>query len=282
MKAWISLSELRLGLRFLRKQPVVTLTTVLTLAVGIGIATTGFTLLDSVLYSKLPYPNGDRFVLLEAYTEPDAQRTRVGQDRFRFLAERASSLEHLGAFRDTQVNLTLPSGEVVSVPGATLTPDSVRVFPYAPVIGRLLRKEDGDRGAAPVVLLRESLWRRHFSADPQVVGTMATVSGVRRTIVGVMPDEFEFPNSGEVWLPLGESGASATAWASARAFGILRADQEPASRTRRSRRCPRSSRPTRRPRPACASSSCASPRRCRAASKCSASCSSGAWSSCSW
>src|SRR5215210_2486392 len=70
----ISAAELRLAVRLLRRQPVVTVTTVLALAVGIGMATTGFTLLDSVLFSRLPYPNGDRFVVVEVYTEPGAER----------------------------------------------------------------------------------------------------------------------------------------------------------------------------------------------------------------
>ena len=220
--------ELRLAVRVLRKQPVVTLTTVLALAVGISMATTGFTLLDSVIFSKLPYPNGDRFVLLEVHTEPEAQRTGLDPDRFRFLAERASAFEHLGAFRDNEVNLLLPSGEIAPVPGALVTPDSIRVFPSAPILGRMLNAADGLPGAPPVALLRESLWRRHFSADPRTVGAMADVSGVGRMIVGVMPDEFRFPNSGEVWLPFVDTGgAAAPTRRSARTFGVLRDGHDP-------------------------------------------------------
>ena len=216
--------ELRLAFRLLRKQPIVTLTTLVALVVGIGMATTGFTLLDAVLYSKLPFPNGDRFVLLNVYTEPEAQRTTLDAERFRFFAEHASSLEHLGAFHGTSVNLLLPSGEVVPVSGTAMTPDSIDVFPYTPVLGRTLHPDDGRRGAAPVALIRESLWRRHFSSDARVIGTMTTMSGVRRTIVGVMPDAFKFPNSGEVWLPM-----DAATWTSPWTFGVLKSDREPAA-----------------------------------------------------
>ena len=218
---WISLSELRLAFRLVRKQPVASITTVLALTVGIGMATTGFTLLDSVLYSKLPFPNGDRFVLLDVRTEPEARRAGLDTARFRMFKEQAAAFEHLGAFNGTEVNLVLRSNEIVPVRGATVTPDSIRVFGYTPVIGRMLRADDGAPGAAPVMLVRGSLWRRHFSADPEIVGSTAVVSGVRRTIVGVMPDEFALP-SGEVWLPLAET-------ASARTFGVLKKDQEPAA-----------------------------------------------------
>lgn len=219
----MSLSELRLSFRLLRKQPVVTVTTLLALTAGIGLATTGFTLIDSVLYSRLPFANGDRFVLLDAFAEPNAERAALDAERFRFLADHASTFEHLGAFRDTEVNLLLPSGEIVPVSGASVTPQSIAVFPYSPILGRALRAKDGARGAQPVMLLRESVWRRLFSADPNVVGAVASVSGVKRTIVGVMPDAFRFPNSGEVWLPLGETHAAA------RTFGVLRAGSEPAA-----------------------------------------------------
>ncbi len=213
----ISAAELRLAVRLLRRQPVVTLTTVLALAVGIGMATTGFTLLDSVLFSKLPYPNGDRFVLVEVHTEPEAQRSTVEAERFRFFRERASTFEHLGAFRDNEVNLLLPSGEILPVPGALVTPSSIAVFPHAPVVGRMLTAADGVPGAPPVALLRESLWRRHFSGDPRAVGSTVEMSGVRRMIVGVMPDDFKFPNSGEIWLPLHDDGTERRS-----TFGVLR------------------------------------------------------------
>ena len=217
----ISAAELRLAVRLLRRQPVVTLTTVLALAVGIGVATAGFTLLDSVLFSRLPYPNGDRFVLVEVHTEPEAERSSLESERFRFFLERASLFEHLGGFRGNEVNLQLPSGEVVPVPGALVTAASIGVFPYAPILGRSLNASDGVSGAPAVALIRESLWRRHFSADPRSVGSIATISGVRRMIVGVMPDAFKFPNSGEVWLPLvDDGGASGTR--RSRTFGVLR------------------------------------------------------------
>ena len=219
---WLSLPELRLTIRLLRKQPVVSITTVLALAVGIGVATTGFTLLDAVLYSRLPFPNSDRHVLVEAYEEPAASRTSLETERFRLLSVRASSFEHLGAFRGTEVNLRLSTGEIVPVRGTLVTADSLRVFPYAPLAGRLLQSADGVRGATPVALLRESLWRRHFSADPAVVGTSATFSGVTRTIVGIMPDAFQFPNDGEIWLPLSDTR-------SATSFGVLREGRAPAA-----------------------------------------------------
>src|SRR5215203_171887 len=139
----LRMPDLRLTLRLLRKQPVVTLTTLFALTVGIGIATAGFTLLDSTLYSRLPFPNGDRFVLVDAYTEPEAQRTGLDTERFKSFVDHSSSFDHLGAFQGTSVNLELPSGEVVPIAATAITANSIDIFPYAPVRGRTLRADDG-------------------------------------------------------------------------------------------------------------------------------------------
>ncbi len=218
--------ELRLAFRLLRQQPIVTLTTLVALAVGVGMATTGFTLLDAVLFGKLPFANGERFVLFDVYREPKARRAELDAQRYRLFREQAPALEHVGAFRSAAVNLELPSGEIVPISGAAMTGDSFRVFPHAPLAGRTIEGYDSQPGAAPVALLRESLWRRHFSSDPHVVGSFATISGARRIVVGVMPDGFEFPGSGEIWLPLDDPALSA-APISARVFGVLKAGVAP-------------------------------------------------------
>jgi putative ABC transport system permease protein len=224
--------ELRLAFRLLRKQPFVSLTILLTLGVGIGMAVTGFTLLDAVLFSRLPFPNGDRFVVVKVYTGPGEQHGGLDAARFRRLAEGASTLEHLGAFNPAQLNVQLRSGDLVPVAGVEITPASFAAFPSAPVLGRVLTPADAEPEAPPVVLLRESLWRRAFSADPRAIGALATISGVHRTIVGVMPDTVEFPNSGEVWIPLPSVGAAADrAYSSARLFGVLKRGTEPSAAT---------------------------------------------------
>jgi hypothetical protein len=90
--------------------------------------------------------------------------------------------------------------------------------------GRTLIPADGERGAERAALLRESLWRRRYSADPKVVGRLVTVGGQPRTIVGVMPDAFDFPGRAELWLPLDELtlGGMNEATRGVRMFGVLR------------------------------------------------------------
>ena len=208
------MSDLVLAARLVRKQPVLSLTAVLALATGIGLATLGFTFLEAGLRARLPFMGGDRFVMLEAYEDPHGRRATLSRDRFQALRDGTPALRHLGALGAGSQNLLLPSDEVALVSGVSITPDSFAVLPFAPLVGRVLNAADAAPGAPPVVVIRESLWRRHFSGDVAAVGRTANFSGVHREIVGVMPDALEFPTSPELWLPLGDPSQ-------ARVFGVL-------------------------------------------------------------
>ncbi len=227
MKQWIVWPEVKLGMRLVRKQPLMATAVILALAAGIAIASIGFTLREGVLTSELPFQNGDRFVMLTVFQEPGGRRARLDLDRYHLLREEATTLEHLGALRGAQPNILHPSGEVEPVQGAFVTPSSFRFLPFAPLLGRTLVAEDGQPGAAAVALIRQSLWERRYERDPQVIGSSLNVSGVDRTIVGVMPDEFEFPTSGEIWIPLEEhylGGSGPSDAPPVRVFGLLKPD----------------------------------------------------------
>jgi predicted permease len=203
-----------LALRLIRKQPMLTLTAVLALAVGIGLATTGFTFLEMVWRARLPFAGGDRFVMVTAFEEPSGTRVGLSRDRFETLRRGVPSLQHLGGIANSPQNLLLPSGEVALVAGIAITPESFAVLPYTQLLGRTLTPSDSLAGAPAVAVIRESLWRRHFSADGGIVGRHANFSGISREIVGVMPDALEFPNSPEVWVPLNDRTGLRT-------FGVL-------------------------------------------------------------
>ncbi len=199
--SWMSASELRLGLRWIAKQPVMAATAVLALAAGIGLAATGAAVLEATVFSELPFDGAERFVRLRAYAEPGG-RVDLDLERYHRLVEDADSFELIGAVGARRVNLRHPSGAVEPERAALVTAGAFRAVPGVPVLGRTLTATDGAAGAPPVVLLRESLWRRRFAGDPGVVGAAVEVAGVDRTVVGVLPDGYEFPAGGELWIPL--------------------------------------------------------------------------------
>ncbi|MCC7126703.1 MAG: FtsX-like permease family protein [Acidobacteria bacterium] len=220
----ITVSELRLALRLIVKQPVLSSTIVIALAIGIGLATVGFTLRDALLYGQLPFANGDRFVRLVLHSEAE-DNIELDLEAYHAVRDTSDSFVHVGAVGDGEYALEAEDGTVQAIRVGLITPQSFRFLPAVPMRGRVFTAEDGAPGAEPVVLVRESLWRRRFNTSASIVGQAIQLAGVTRTVVGVLPDSFEFPASGEIWLPLDEAtltGRANPTSASLTVFGILR------------------------------------------------------------
>ena len=228
MSRWITLSEVRLGLRLIAKQPILSITIVLALATGIGLATIGFTLREAILNSQLPFANGNRFVRLVLHSDAE-DNVQLDLDAYHAIRDTSKSFAHVGAVGDGEYALEGDDGTVEAIRVNLVTPRSFQFLPAVPMVGRLLAPEDGAPGAAPVVLIRESLWRRRFGTRVSIAGEPVHLAGVQRTVVGVLPDTFTFPSSGEIWVPLDEAtlaGRADPASASLTVFGILRNELE--------------------------------------------------------
>ena len=121
MNRFISVGEVRLGLRLIAKQPILSITIILALATGIGFATMGFTVRDATLNSVLPFSGGERFAQLTAF-DRDGGRIPVDLARYHAFLERSGKLEHVGALGSRPFTITHGNGEIESVRGAVITP----------------------------------------------------------------------------------------------------------------------------------------------------------------
>jgi predicted permease len=200
---WLSGPQVKLALRLARKQPLLNVAALLALATGIALSGAAFTLVDMAYFSKLPMPAGDRFVRLVMGEGSRAQPEAMEWERFALIRRESHAFDYLGAVGDASMNLADESGAVEVVRGVAVMPDAFRVLPYRPVVGRTLLPEDATPGAPPVVLIGARLWQRRFGSDPSIVGRSVALGGTLRQVVGVMPEEAEFPNRPEVWMPLG-------------------------------------------------------------------------------
>ncbi len=200
----VSRTDVRLGLRLMVRQPILTLTGTVSLAVGIGLAAVGFSFMHTVLFSRLPFPDGDRFVLLRVLQEPQRTPAQLTPDSYRALAASATTLEYVGGLTSGQENVTLPSGDVFVATTAGITPSALRYLPWAPREGRLLVPQDGAAGAPAVAMIRDGFRERAFGDGTTPIGATIEISGVTRTVVGVVPDDFKFPNTPDVLLPIDE------------------------------------------------------------------------------
>src|SRR6185436_16072827 len=220
MNRIISWAEIRLGVRLIAKQPILSITIILALATGICLTTMGFTFRDELMNGRLPYQAGDRFARIYVLSRA-GNPTEPGIEQYHAIRDRSVSFEHVGAVGVRSFTLARGPGEVESVQGTYLTPRSMAWLEASPLAGRTLIDADGEPGAERVMVIHERMWRNRYGADPALVGKQLMVGGQPRTVVGIMPESFKFPSSGELWLPLDES-TLAHSISELRMLGVLR------------------------------------------------------------
>jgi len=203
------LQEFRHAFRSLRNRPGFTIAAVASLALGIGAATASFSVVNGVLLKPLPYDDPDRLVMVWEQNFPRGRdRNTVSPANFITWREQASVFENLAALYPASATL-IGGGEPERV-GVVLA--SASLFPLLgvqPAAGRTYGAEDDRDGAPLVALLGYGFWQRRFGGDASVVGRALTVNGQPVTVVGVLPQgfDFDFPidfgwtGTQDMWMP---------------------------------------------------------------------------------
>ncbi len=198
--------DLRFAFRQLWKTPGFTATVVLTLALGIGATTAIFSLVEGILLSPLPFKDPDRLVLLGDHlgarlTTPVTAREIVTY------ANATSAFSSLGGYATGQYEL---SGVAIpeEISAARLTANVFPTLGVQPVLGRVFTREEED-AHRQLAVISYTLWVNRYDRDPNVLGRSIDLDSKSYTIIGVMPDEFEFPLLGgghisqtQLWIPM--------------------------------------------------------------------------------
>jgi predicted permease len=195
------LQDLRYGWRMLVKKPAFTIVAVLTLALGVGANTAIFSIVNAVLLRSLPYRDPDSLVRI-FFNEPG-----VGLRDVKFSKPELDDLQtRAGVFED--VTPILEGSEILTgakqperLEGANTGFSNFSMLGVIPQIGRLYGPQDFAPGFAPVVVISDSLWRRSYGGDPNVVGRTLRLDNDLLTIIGVLPRGFRHPGltvSGDV------------------------------------------------------------------------------------
>jgi putative ABC transport system permease protein len=199
--------DVKYGLRGLWKAPVFTAIAILTLALGIGANTAIFSVVDAVLLRPLPYASPSQLVsLFEVRPEESAAKTGASYPNFEEWREQNRVFSEMAGMMAHDLTLT-GRGEPSIVRTVVVTSAFFALLRAKPLVGRTFLAEDGKRGATPVVILSEALWRSRFGADAKIVGRSITLDKRAYTVVGVMPAEFRSPlftASEEIWIPLAQ------------------------------------------------------------------------------
>jgi len=208
--------DLRYGARMLRRAPGFTAVGVICLALGIGGATTIFSIIRPVLMSRLPYKDPDRLAMLFTKWKignMSGDRGMVYSSDYLEWKDQAHAFEQIEAFSPYSASLA-GGADAVRVRAAQVTPDMFSILGARPILGRAFSSDDpgagnpalpGDVGSGQgvsVAVISSRLWRANFGADAQIIGQTIKVDGNQATVVGVMAPGFSFPRDADLWLPL--------------------------------------------------------------------------------
>src|SRR5579885_2792058 len=198
--------EARIAVRGWTRTPGFAAAAMVTLALGLGVGTALFSVLNAVLLRSFGYSDPARLLEISGRSR-QGQPTGVSAADFQAIRRRARSFAAVGAARFQ--SFTLVGGrEPESLYGQLVSEDCFRVLGARPLLGRLFTGGDFETGAPAVAILSYKLWQRSFSGTAAVIGRHVFLDGVDTLIVGVMPPEFQFPHPAfQLWVPARVSAA---------------------------------------------------------------------------
>jgi putative ABC transport system permease protein len=207
--------DLRHGLRILAKNPGFGTVAVLTLALGIGATTAIFSVVYAVVLRPLPFAEQDRLVVAwKRDTVSKSPFVELSRPEFKDWEAQSQSFAGLAAMPTTAYGygyVLTGRGDAVLLESSKVTGRFFSVLGVRPLLGRTLEPADDQVGAPRVAVLSHRLWLERFAADPQVIGEILALTGEGHTVVGVMPEGFEFPKGVDLWLPLSSTMGARTA-----------------------------------------------------------------------
>lgn len=195
-------SDLRYAIRMIRRQPGTSAMAVVALALGIGLTTVMFSIVQGVILRGLPFEDADRIQHLTLASPANPRGRSASLHDFIDWRARQQSFESLEAYTAFTMTVTGAHGFPEQVRGARITPGTLRALRTTPLLGRDLTDADAVPGAPAVILIGHQLWQSQFQLRPDAIGQTVRVNGVPTEVIGVMGPRFGFPNSQHAWMPL--------------------------------------------------------------------------------
>ncbi len=192
------LKDIRYAARALRKNTGFTAVAVMTLALGIGVNATVFTVTKAALFAGFPLvKDNDRVLYLSSgrgccLSYPDFEDWRA----------QAKSFEGMAIVYGSLKIVTDENGFAESYYATEVSADTFRIIGQRPFLGRDFNRSDDTPGAPPVAILTYGFWERRFGKDPAIVGRTMRMDGAPTSVIGIMPRGFSFPQKQDLWVPL--------------------------------------------------------------------------------
>ena len=200
------MSPFRFAWRSLVARPAFSAIVISCLTLGIAVNTTLFAVFDAVLWRPYDFARPERLVVLQTEVVANGFEAGLAVASFRDVQREARSFEGIGGliFR----SLTITDGvEPERLEGGSVSASLFPVLGVRPQVGRLFRDDEDAGAASSVALISDALWRRRYGGDSAIVGRAIQVNGLPHTVVGVMPVGFRFPETHDLWIPIGDFGS---------------------------------------------------------------------------
>src|SRR6058998_1369072 len=201
--------DVRVGLRVLLKEKSFCFLAVLVLGLGIGAATTQFTVVNAIVLRGLSFPHSEQLMsvgLLDPKASDQNNNFGLGfiptaQDYEDLKNAQQSFAMMAGYLNGSTINVSYKNNPQ-RYTGGYVTEDFFKIIGVSPVLGRDFTADDNKPGSEKVAILRHEIWKRDFNGDPNIIGQSVRINGKAATIIGVMPPNLKFPFSEELWTPL--------------------------------------------------------------------------------
>jgi predicted permease len=197
------LQDLRFAARRLVKDRWVTLAAIAALALGIGANSAMFTIVNAVLLRGLPFDDPDRIMMLDS-RDTRGRNFGVSVQDFEDWQRASRTFSGMSIVFNGSMNLSADDRVPEQYPGVYISANGFKIIGQNAALGRSFGPEEDKPGAAPVVLISDSVWKNRYAADPAIIGKAIRVNALPVTIIGVMPEGVKWPFTAEVWMPMSQ------------------------------------------------------------------------------
>ena len=222
----ILLQDIRFGLRMLLRSPGVSIVATIALALGIGANTAIFSVVNAVLLRPLPFQNSEALVaVFETVLDRGLERGSHSYPNFFDLRSQNTVFERVACYHGSDHIMT-GRGEPARVQGTIVTPDLFPLLGTPPLLGRTFTADEEKPGQTRTVVLSERLFQKRFNSDASILNQPITLDGLSYTVIGVMPQSFEFPIQNEpveLWTTIAVDAAGSEPVTAQRGAHFLRA-----------------------------------------------------------
>ncbi|MET1255405.1 ADOP family duplicated permease [Aliikangiella maris] len=199
----IFLGDLKYALRLLFKRPGFSILTILVMAAGMGITLYLFSMMNPLVFKALPFKDGDTLVQISGSKKERKARLSINLHDYQEIRTQVKGLTEFSAYTNKNVNVAARDG-ARRYNAVAAEPNLFKLTRTQPVLGREFTQSENQQGAERVVVIGYDMWQNQYGGNPNVIDQLLSINGENYRIIGVMPQNYFFPNNADMWLPLRE------------------------------------------------------------------------------